>query len=397
MVKFLHTADCHLGMKYAQLGEKADEARQIRIQTFEKTIILGKKYNVDFVLIAGDLFDSNEVDRHILKDVCEIFDKITPIPVYIIPGNHDPYRKDSLFNEKIWNTVSNVRILTEEVPIDIPYANTAIYPCPITEKDSEDDPTRWIAAADDEISIGLAHGSLKIEDKINNFPINPQRAEIANLDYLALGEWHSLKEYPNNGVNRTVYSGTHEATSFKNKTKGKVVLVEIKDVGANPSIKHIEVGKLLWKKMGEQINDSNGVKNLETKLKQCNYPENLLLDLSLEGVVDQTVFDYVEHLDKKLNNIFMFSKINYEKLHLKPNLLMFKSALPDGILLDNTFSALMALMKFKPETRGYSEISLEDADELVKEIKYLESVQKASPEILKKASILLYQFVKEES
>lgn len=66
MVKFLHTADWHLGIKFAQLGPKADEAREIRIQTAEKLLNVAKQSNVDFVLIAGDLFDNNDVDRSVV-------------------------------------------------------------------------------------------------------------------------------------------------------------------------------------------------------------------------------------------------------------------------------------------------------------------------------------------
>ena len=66
MVKFLHSADWHLGIRYTQLGGKADKARQIRIQTIQKLVDTAKNENLDFVLIAGDLFDSNDLDRRIV-------------------------------------------------------------------------------------------------------------------------------------------------------------------------------------------------------------------------------------------------------------------------------------------------------------------------------------------
>lgn len=56
LVKFLHTADWHLGLKYTQLGPNADKARKIRIKTCEKLIIAAKEEDVDFIIIAGDLF-----------------------------------------------------------------------------------------------------------------------------------------------------------------------------------------------------------------------------------------------------------------------------------------------------------------------------------------------------
>ena len=77
MVKFLHTADWHLGMKYSQLGDKADKARQIRIESVSKVFEKARENDVDFVLVAGDLFDSNEVDRRLLTVLSEILTRIS--------------------------------------------------------------------------------------------------------------------------------------------------------------------------------------------------------------------------------------------------------------------------------------------------------------------------------
>ena len=188
MVKFLHTADWHLGIKYTQLGEKADKARQIRIQTIQKLVNTAKNENLDFVLIAGDLFDSNDLDRRIVNTVVEILASAPNLPFYIIPGNHDPLTKDSFYNEKAWNVAENVTIFKENKPFKVPYCDATIYPCPITQKQSRNDPTEWINGEEGEVSIGLAHGNLQIPGFTDdtNFPINPERVSISNLDYLSI-------------------------------------------------------------------------------------------------------------------------------------------------------------------------------------------------------------------
>jgi len=48
MVKFLHTADWHLGIKYTKLGPNAEKAREIRIDTVKKTYGLCKKEKSGF-------------------------------------------------------------------------------------------------------------------------------------------------------------------------------------------------------------------------------------------------------------------------------------------------------------------------------------------------------------
>ena len=97
MVKFLQTSDWHLGIKFKQLGDKASEARDIRLKTAQKVLDLAKDNNVDFVLIVGDLFDDNQVDRKLITEVSKMFSQIDPTPVYLLPGNHDPLTRDSIY------------------------------------------------------------------------------------------------------------------------------------------------------------------------------------------------------------------------------------------------------------------------------------------------------------
>ncbi|MBO8129811.1 MAG: metallophosphoesterase, partial [Peptococcaceae bacterium] len=61
MVRFLHTADWQLGAKLAFLKEKAGDARKIRLETVRRVMKLAKDLDVDFVVVAGDLFEDHSV------------------------------------------------------------------------------------------------------------------------------------------------------------------------------------------------------------------------------------------------------------------------------------------------------------------------------------------------
>lgn len=384
MVRFLHTADWHLGIKYSRLGGKADLAREIRMETVRRLLESGE--DVDFILVAGDLFDGNEVDSSLIHETCKNLSGIGT-PVYILPGNHDPLTRDSAYNDPVWDATDNIHILKEAEPVNIP-CDVTLYPCPVNQKQSKEDPTAWIEREDNNISIGLAHGNLQIPGFTDesNFPINPKRADTADLDYLALGEWHSLFQYEE----KTLYPGTPETTKFGENKSGNAVMVDL-ERGEKPTIKPARVGKLRWEQMESNINGLDDIKSLETSLEN---QENLVLNLKLRGVVGQDSFDYLENF--KADDLFFFN-LNMDDLYLKPNMLEFQAMIPEGSYVPKTFQALMALMKYDPKTNEFSGMSAEDAEAIFREIRDMESVQNASPEVLKRASLMLYQMVKEVS
>ena len=300
MVKFLHTADWHLGIKYAKLGLNAEKAREIRIRTIKNLMSLAKENNVDFIIIAGDLFDNNEVDRGLTEVVLDIIAQIAPISVYILPGNHDPLTRDSLFLDSLWKSLNNVVIFKNKEPIEIPELNVTLYPCPVAQKQTRSDLTEWIKAMNESISIGIAHGNLQIEGFIDdsNFPIDPERVEKSGLDYLALGEWHSLLKYGGkDGVVRTVYPGTPETTKFGERDSGKAVIVEIEKHSLKPAIHEIDIGTIRWEEWTKEVSTIEDIKHIETELAKIEEQEYRVINLNLKGVIDQETADYLDSFE----------------------------------------------------------------------------------------------------
>jgi DNA repair exonuclease SbcCD nuclease subunit len=84
-LKFAHIADCHLG------GWRDPKLRQANADSFSLAIDKSIEENVDFVIIAGDLFNSAlpSIDciRLAVLKLKELHD--AKIPVYGIPGSHD--------------------------------------------------------------------------------------------------------------------------------------------------------------------------------------------------------------------------------------------------------------------------------------------------------------------
>ena len=84
-MKFAHFADCHLG------SWRQPELQQLNLESFKKAIDISIQEDVDFVLIAGDLFDSAYPPIEILEQAFIQLKKLkdNKISCYYIAGSHD--------------------------------------------------------------------------------------------------------------------------------------------------------------------------------------------------------------------------------------------------------------------------------------------------------------------
>lgn len=266
-MRFIHTADWQMGMNAQRAGPRARDLRNIRFSSAAEVVKAAKKHEVDFVLVAGDTFEHPDVDEIIVRRTVEIFNQFDPIPVLVLPGNHDPWNSGSIWRSRRWdaNVGAHVKLCTEPVPVPVG-SNTMVYPCPLTQKQSGLDPTEWIPAreqGDDQIRIGFAHGGLDILAKAPNFPISPERPESTGLDYLALGDWHGLLEH-----GRSVYSGTIEPTRFSERDPGHILFVDIPAAGESPKIESIQVAQLRWREFSLDIQDESDVREFELEIEK---------------------------------------------------------------------------------------------------------------------------------
>ena len=85
---------------------------------------LAKEQQVDFVIIAGDVFEHHDVDEVIVKRTVDILNRLDPITVYVLPGNHDPYIPGGIWERESWQRVGPHVILCAD-PEDLTYITLA--------------------------------------------------------------------------------------------------------------------------------------------------------------------------------------------------------------------------------------------------------------------------------
>ena len=326
LMRFLHAADLHLGMRVTRFGADVNgRVQEARLKALEVLVDQAKARAVDFLLLAGDLFDDNHVDAATSRRALEMLQSANR-PVYVIPGNHDPLTADSVYVRPPWSTAAGVvRVLRAPEPVELP--GGTLLPCPLFAKNSLDDPTLWMPlreAGDTNIRIGLAHGSLKDRDNLpaDDHLIDRCAADAKGLDYLALGHWHGLSLHKDRaGVVRTVYPGVHEPMRFRESPdfstgwsaytsgaaaelfaddgKGRALVVSIEKAGAAPVIEEIETGRLQWCDESRTLRDERDLSALIDELGHRAHQDHQLLRLRLSGAIPAGAMLRLDELDAK--------------------------------------------------------------------------------------------------
>ena len=92
MPRLLHLADVHLGARHQDLGPAASGQRERQFEAFRRAIDLALEERVDVVLVAGDLFDSNQQPRRSVERAAAEFGRVAaaggrvPVPFAVPPG-----------------------------------------------------------------------------------------------------------------------------------------------------------------------------------------------------------------------------------------------------------------------------------------------------------------------
>ena len=296
MTHFLHTADWQIGRQYGQF--ETDDAAllaEARFDVVARIAALATERDVDAVLVAGDVFDTQGVSDRTIR---RLFAAMTAYagPWVMIAGNHDAALADSVWSRaaQLDCIPANVHVPTQIGVVDLPAINVAVLAAPLTQRHTYDDVTQAFDSLDTEpgrVRVGLAHGSVagRLPDTIDaTNPIAPDRAARARLDYLALGDWHGCLAIDT----RTWYAGTPEQDRFRNNEPGYVLDVRIDTPGATPVVERVAIGKYRWSAWAETISLPSDAHALAEKLSALRAEDVLRLDV--QGHVNMETWDALQ-------------------------------------------------------------------------------------------------------
>ena len=250
-MRFLHTADWHIGKIVHEQSMLADQA-----YILEQLIEQVEEYEVDAVLMAGDLYDRSLPPKEAVSLVNQTLSRLInelEVPVFIIAGNHDSNERieylsgvaeaKQLYMEGTLKAYTRKVSLKEADIYMMPYADHVLIrqaldqPEIRTIEEAVAAQVEQITSSDEfdrsRINMVMFHGYVisgsrtSLEESDSERPLSIGTAEWIDqsifdaFDYVALGHLHKGQKV---GSNRIRYSGsplkyskseaTHQKKSF---------------------------------------------------------------------------------------------------------------------------------------------------------------------------------------
>ncbi|OMC19850.1 exonuclease SbcCD subunit D [Mycobacterium sp. SP-6446] len=302
-MRFLHTADWQLGMtRHFLAGDAQPRYSAARRDAVAGLAALAAEVGAEFVVVAGDVFEHNQLAPQVIGQSLEAMRAIG-IPVYLLPGNHDPLDASSVYTSALFTAErpDNVVVL-DEAGIHQVRPGVEIVAVPWRSKA----PTTDLVA---EVLEGLtpapatrilvAHGGVDVLDPDRDKPslIRLARLEEAlargALHYVALGDKHSLTQVGDTA--RVWYSGSPEVTNFDDveSDPGHVLVVDI-DEHRKVSVTARHIGRWRFVTLQRQVDTSRDIADLDMNLDQLTDKDRTVVRLALTGsltVTDRAALD----------------------------------------------------------------------------------------------------------
>ncbi|HKJ10781.1 MAG TPA: DNA repair exonuclease [Ornithinimicrobium sp.] len=294
MVTFLHTADWQLGMTRRWLEPEA-QARfdDDRVRAIRRAGRLAREQGCEFVVVAGDVFEHSQLREATVRRALEAMAEVE-LPVYLLPGNHDPLDVVSLYRQERFrrHCPANVTVLEEVGPHRVADA-VEIVAAPWRGKHPEEDLVAAALAAvpppaSGTVRLVVGHGGADLLD-----PQGSRRATVGidglraaadrgEVHYVALGDRHSRTDV--GGYGFVWYSGAIEVTDSREQAPGDVLVVQV-SAGQAPVVQPHHVGSWSFEEMERDLVSAQDVDDLVDELAARTGKERVVLTMRLRGAL----------------------------------------------------------------------------------------------------------------
>jgi len=264
--RFIHAADLHIGSFLNINGNPPEDikafCREAVYRGFERICNIAILYQVDFILICGDVYDSylrSVGGNRFFINQCAKLSEIN-IGVYVIYGNHDAANE----KQELFDMPLNVHILSSESPEIFEVLKEGKVIAKIVGKSYKHRAEREkihenYLLDNDSFNIAMLHTAMDGDNK-NYVPCTLEELKLVpNIDYWALGHIHKTNILSNTKP-IIAFSGIPQGRDMGEQGVGGVFFVEV----CKKEIVHMEflpVATIIYKKVQITINENNKVEN----------------------------------------------------------------------------------------------------------------------------------------
>ncbi len=215
-MKMIHCSDIHLDAVMSGLSDinKAEERRNEILLTFVRMVRYAAKNGIRAILIVGDLFDGTELNPSTVDIVQKCISGNRDIDFYYVTGNHE----QDAFLKALDEVPPNLRTFNDRTTYR--YDEEGITVSSVSNPES-------LSLSGEDLNIVLYHGTIR-----------PNAWKGRNIDYLALGHFHELKEGSLGSRGRYCYSGCLEGRGFDECGDKGFVRLDIKGGVLDPVFIH---------------------------------------------------------------------------------------------------------------------------------------------------------------
>ena len=205
-MKILHTSDLHIASALSTRlpANKVAARKRELLGNLAKLCAKGMELGVSAMVIAGDLFDSEKVTVKELDSTLAIIERAENMTFFYLPGNHEK----NVISASGEALPKNLLIFGEDWTY-FRMGNITVAGRSTTSKDMFDtlnlDPLHK--------NVVVLHGELRDKSDENGI-IGLNDAKNKNIDYMALGHYHTYSSHTIDKRGHAVYCGTPEGRGF---------------------------------------------------------------------------------------------------------------------------------------------------------------------------------------
>jgi DNA repair exonuclease SbcCD nuclease subunit len=267
---------------------------QARIDAIAKLGEIAAERDAAFIIVAGDVFESNQVSRETLVRTLDALNAL-PVPVVLLPGNHDPLDGASIYSTpEFRKAADHVIVLRDREAIAVA-EGVEVVGAPWKTKHPSTDLCAELAAGLEPASggtvrIAVCHGQVDTlspdtsRPEIINLAAAEQAIEEGKFHYLGLGDRHSVTEVGTTG--RIWYSGAPVATDFDEVDPNKALLVELEPSSGDCTVEPVTVGD--WHFVAEKfpLNGQEDLDRYSAWLDELPAKQRTAIKVGFEGSIN---------------------------------------------------------------------------------------------------------------